>query len=216
MLPQSLTGQLFIVSAPSGVGKSTIIRGVLADRPKLKFSVSCTTRPMRPDEVPGKDYHFICRDEFLSGIKSERFLEWAEVHGQFYGTDRYPVEKWIQAGQSVLLDIDVQGARFVRSAYPVAQTVFILPPSMKVLEERLRNRATETEEQVAIRVAAAVREILESPWYDYIIINDNLQEAIEDLKAILQAGRSSRTVQAARLRSFLMSLTYPDALDLPQ
>ncbi|MGO9312768.1 MAG: guanylate kinase [Syntrophobacteraceae bacterium] len=216
MLPPSLTGQLFIVSAPSGVGKSTIIRSVLANRPRLKFSVSCTTRPMRPEEVPGKDYHFMSREEFLSGINSERFLEWAEVHGQFYGTDRRPIEKWIQAGQNVLLDIDVQGARLVRCAYPAAQTIFILPPSMKVLEERLRNRATETEEQVAIRVAAAGREILESPWYDYIIINDDLQEAIEDFRAILQAGRSSRIVQAARLRSFLMSFTYPDALNLPQ
>ncbi len=156
------------------------------------------------------------REEFLSGIKAERFLEWAEVHGQFYGTDRRPIEKWIQTGQNVLLDIDVQGARLVRCAYPAAQTIFILPPSMKVLEERLRKRATETEEQVAIRVAAAAREILESPWYDYIVINDDLQEAIEDLKAILQAGRSSRTAQAARLRSFLMSFAYPDALDPPQ
>ncbi|MGA2401098.1 MAG: guanylate kinase [Syntrophobacteraceae bacterium] len=206
MLHPSTTGQLFIVSAPSGVGKSTIIRSVSADRPKLKFSVSCTTRPMRPDEVPGKDYHFLSRDEFLSGIKSGRFLEWAEVHGRFYGTDRRPVEKWIKAGNDVLLDIDVQGARLVRCAYPAAQTIFILPPSMQALEERLRNRATETEEQRAIRVAAAWREILESPWYDYIIINDNLQEAVEDLKAILRAGRSSRAVQAARLKSFLMGL----------
>ena len=106
----------------------------------------------------------------------------------------------------MLLDIDVQGARLVHCAYPAAQTIFILPPSMQVLEERLRNRATETEEQVAIRVAAARREILESPWYDYIIINDDLQEAIEDLKAILRAGRSSRAVRAARLKNFLMSL----------
>ena len=209
MLLSSTTGQLFIVSAPSGAGKSTIIRSVLADRPKLKFSISCTTRPMRHEEVPGKDYHFLSREEFLSGIQSERFLEWAEVHGRFYGTDRRPIEKWIKAGHDVLLDIDVQGARLVRCAYPAAQTIFILPPSMQVIEERLRSRATETEEQVAVRVAAARREILESPWYDYIIINDDLQEAIEDLKAIVQAGRSSRTFQAARLRSFLISSYLP-------
>ena len=211
MLPPSTTGQLFIVSAPSGVGKSTIIRRVLADRPRLKFSVSCTTRPMRPEEVPGKDYHFISREEYLSGIQSERFLEWAEVHGRFYGTDRRPVDKWIKAGHDVLLDIDVQGARLVRCAYPAAQTIFILPPSMQVIEERLRNRATETEEQLTIRVAAARREILESPWFDYIIVNDDLQEAIENFNAIIQAARSSRAVQAARLRSFLISFTCPDA-----
>jgi guanylate kinase len=207
MLPSSTTGtgQLFVVSAPSGAGKSTIIRSVLADRPKLKFSVSCTTRPMRHEEVPGKDYHFISREEFLRGIQSERFLEWAEVHGRFYGTDRRPIEKWIKAGHDVLLDIDVQGARLVKCAYPSIRTIFILPPSMQVIEERLRGRATETEDQLAVRVAAARREVLESPWYDYIIINDDLQEAIEDLKAIVRAGRSSRIAQAAGLWSFLMS-----------
>ncbi len=211
MLPPAATGQLFIVSAPSGVGKSTIIRKVSADCPKLKFSVSCTTRTIRPEEIAGKDYHFLSRQEFLGGIGSGRFLEWAEVHGEFYGTDRHPVEQWLTAGNDVLLDIDVQGTRLVRCTYPSAQTIFILPPSMHALEERLRNRATETEEQFAIRVAAARREFLESPWYDYIIINDNLQEAVEDLKAILQAGRSSRVAQAARLKTFLMSLTHPDA-----
>ncbi len=202
MPPPATAGQLFIVSAPSGVGKSTIIRRVIAACPKLKFSVSCTTRPIRSGEVAGKDYHFLSREEFLSGISSGRFLEWAEVHGHLYGTDRRQVEKWLKAGNDVLLDIDVQGARLVRCAYPAAQTIFILPPSMHVIEERLRNRATETEEQFAIRVAAARREILESPWYDYIIINDNLQEAVEDLKAILRAGRSSRAARAAGLKDF--------------
>jgi guanylate kinase len=210
MLPPDTAGLLFIVSAPSGVGKSTIIRKVSADCPKLKFSVSCTTRQKRPEEVDGKDYHFLSREEFLNGISSGRFLEWAEVHGEFYGTDQHPVEQWLRAGKNVLLDIDVQGARLVRCAYPSAQTIFILPPSMHVLEERLRNRATETEEQLAVRVAAARREILESPWYDYIIINDDLQDAVDNLRAILQAGRSSRVAQAARLKAFLMPLTYPD------
>jgi len=150
-------------------------------------------------------------EEFLRGISAGRFLEWAEVHGHLYGTDRRLVDKWLKAGDDVLLDIDVQGARFVRCAYPAAKTIFILPPSMHVLEERLHNRATETEEQLAIRVAAARRELLESPWYDYIIINDNLQEAVEDLKAILRAGRSGRVVRAAGLKNFLMSLSNPDS-----
>lgn len=211
MLPPVTTGQLYIVSAPSGVGKSTIIRRVSADCPNLKFSVSCTTRPRRPDEIDGRDYHFLSKVEFLSGIRSGRFLEWAEVHGEYYGTDQHPVEQWLKAGKDVLLDIDVQGARLVRCAYPSAQTIFILPPSMHELEERLHHRATETEEQLAIRVAAARREFLEAPWYDFVIINDNLDEAVEDLKAIMHAGRSSRAAQAARLKAFLMSFTYPDA-----
>jgi guanylate kinase len=211
MLPPAITGQLFIVSAPSGVGKSTIIRKVSEDCPKLKFSVSCTTRPKRPEEIDGRDYHFLSRMEFLNGIKSGRFLEWAEVHGEYYGTDQYPVEQWLRAANNVILDIDVQGARLVRCSYPSALTIFILPPSMNVLEERLRSRATETEEQVAMRVAAAKREFLESPWYDYIIINDDLQEAVNDMKAILHAQRSSRVAQAARLKNFLTSLTHPDA-----
>jgi guanylate kinase len=206
MPPLATTGQLFIVSAPSGVGKSTIIRRVIASWPKLKFSVSSTTRPIRSGEVAGKDYHFLSMEEFLSGISSGRFLEWAEVHGHLYGTDRRIVEKWLKTGNDVLLDIDVQGARLVHCAYPAAKTIFILPPSMHVLEERLRNRATETAEQLAIRVAAARRELLESPWYDYIIINDDLLEAVEDMKAILRAGRSSRPIRAAGLKSFLAGL----------
>ena len=211
MPPSATNGQLFIVSAPSGVGKTTIIGRVIASSPNLKFSVSCTTRPIRSGEVDGKDYHFLSMEEFLRGINSGRFLEWAEVHGHLYGTDRRLVEKWLKAGDDVLLDIDVQGARLVHCAYPAAQTIFILPPSMHVIEERLHNRATETEEQLAIRVAGARRELLESPWYDYIIINDNLLEAVEDLKAILRAGRSNRATRAAGLKNFLMSLSNPDA-----
>lgn len=206
MSPPASTGQLFIVSAPSGVGKSTIIRKVIADCPKLKFSVSCTTRPMRPGEAPGSDYHYISREQFLHGINSGRFLEWAEVHGHLYGTDRLLIEQWLKAGDDVLLDIDVQGARLVRCTYPAAKTIFILPPSMHVLEDRLCNRATETGEQLAIRIAAARREILESPWYDFIVINDDLQEAVEDLKAILRAGRSSQGSQAPALKTLMMSL----------
>lgn len=205
MRTRPASGQLFIVSAPSGVGKSTIIGRITASCPGVRFSVSCTTRPVRSGEVAGKDYHFLSMEEFLKGIGSGRFLEWAEVHGHLYGTDGRFVEECLKAGDDVLLDIDVQGARLVRCAYPSAQTIFIMPPSMEVLEERLRNRATEGEEQLAIRIAAARREILESPWYDYIVINDDLQEAVEDLRAILRAGRSSRAAQAPRLKAFLES-----------
>jgi len=203
----STAGRLFIISAPSGVGKSTIIRRAIAACPKLQFSVSCTTRPIRSGEVAGKDYYFLSMEEFQRGISSGRFLEWAEVHGHLYGTDRRIIERWLKAGDDVLLDIDVQGARLVRCNYPAAKTIFVLPPSMHVLEKRLRNRATETAEQFAIRLAAARREILESPWFDYIIINDNLEEAVEDIKAIIRACRSARKSRAQGLKTFLTSLT---------
>lgn len=206
MVSPAYSGQLFIISAPSGVGKSTLIRNILSECPKLRYSVSCTTRPPRPEETPGIDYCFLSKKEFLSGIGSGRFLEWAEVHGQYYGTDAIPIEKWLKSGNDVLLDIDIQGARLVRCAYPSALTIFILPPSMNVLEERLRSRGTETPEQLSIRIAAAQSELQEAPWYDYIVVNDKLEEAILDLKAILRAGRCGRFVQAPRLRAFLMSL----------
>ena len=131
----------------------------------------------RSGEVAGKDYVFLSKEEFLNGIDSGRFLEWARVHGEYYGTDLNPIEKWLKSGNDVLLDIDVQGARLVRCAYPIAQTIFVLPPSLNVLEERLRNRATESEEQLAIRFEAALRELLEAPWYDYVVVNNDLQEA---------------------------------------
>jgi guanylate kinase len=205
MLPLSSSGQLFVVSAPSGAGKSTIIRAVLSECPGLKFSVSCTTRQPRADEAPGRDYHFISREEFVEGIASDRFLEWAEVHGHFYGTDAHRIEEWLGAGFDVLLDIDVQGARQVRCAYPRVRTVFILPPSLEVLEGRLTDRGTETAEQFAIRSAAARREVLDAPWFDFVIVNDVLEEAVADLKAILRSGRCRRESQASRVRAFLAS-----------
>ncbi|MFZ2448321.1 MAG: guanylate kinase [Syntrophobacteraceae bacterium] len=208
MHPPAYSGQLFIVSAPSGVGKSTLIRRILDERPKLKFSVSCTTRPPRPEEVHGKDYIFLAKEEFLNGISSGRFLEWAEVHGNYYGTDLNPVENWLKAGSDVLLDIDVQGARLVRCVYPIAHTIFILPPSLNVLEERLRNRATESEEQLAIRFATAQRELLEAPWYDYVVVNDSLEKAVADLKSVLCAARCARISQAPRLKAFLMAMMH--------
>lgn len=208
MLSSAYSGQLFVISAPSGVGKSTLIRNILAECPRLKFSVSCTTRTPRSGEVAGKDYVFLSKEEFLNGIDSGRFLEWARVHGEYYGTDLNPIEKWLKSGNDVLLDIDVQGARLVRCAYPIAQTIFVLPPSLNVLEERLRNRATESEEQLAIRFEAALRELLEAPWYDYVVVNNDLQEATSDLKAILRAGRCHRIIQAPGLKAFLNSLPH--------
>lgn len=199
-------GELFIVSAPSGVGKSTIIGKVLSTFPKLRFSVSSTTRPARPSETEGKDYHYLSVEQFRQGIDCGRFLEWARVHDHFYGTDRHIVENWLESGYDVLLDIDVQGTRQVRWTHPEAKTIFILPPSMEVLEQRLRGRATETEEQLRVRICAAKREILEASWYDYLVVNDDLQEAFQDLGAIIRACQSQSKVHSPVVKKLLMSI----------
>lgn len=203
MTDQFFEGLLFVISAPSGVGKTTLIRSVRAERPELRFSVSCTTRPPRSEEIPGKDYHFLSREEFLEGIQRNRFLEWAQVHDQYYGTDGEQIQRWLRAGDDVLLDIDVQGACQIRCTYPHAFMIFILPPSLEVLRERLEKRGTESPEQIAGRLTAARRELREAPWYDYIIVNDVLEEAVADLNAVLRSCRCHRSFQARLLKSFL-------------
>jgi len=202
-------GLLFVVSAPSGVGKTTLIQAVRQNWKALRFSVSCTTRKARPDEVSGRDYHFLSVQEFECGIQSGRFLEWAKVHGQYYGTDGEQVANWLSHGDDVLLDIDVQGTKQVLSVYPLANTIFILPPSLETLKERLQKRATESKEQIAIRLSAAATEIREAPCFDYIIENDLLDEAIADLDSILRACHCTQLHKARRLRPFLLSANNP-------
>jgi guanylate kinase len=197
------TGQLFVISAPSGVGKTTLVRLLLQELPELAFSVSCTTRPPRYGEIDGRDYHFMTREAFRIGIEAGHFLEWAQVHGEYYGTDRRPLDQWLRAGQDVLLDIDVQGARQVRCCYPRACTIFILPPALDVLEQRLRERGTESPEQLVLRLSAAGREMQESPWYDFIVVNDVLEAAAADLVAIIRAARCRRFARGDRLRAIL-------------
>lgn len=212
MLSSSQDGLLFVVSAPSGVGKTTLIRALCESWPELHYSVSCTTRAARAGEVPGKDYHFLSREDFLAGIEAGRFLEWAQVHGEYYGTDGRQVTDWLTAGDDVLLDIDVQGARQVRCAFPRAHTIFILPPSLEILRERLQNRGTETPEQLARRLAAARHEIQEAPWYEYLIVNDVLATAVADLNAVLRACRCQHRYQAPRLRPFFTAAAQPETL----
>lgn len=184
---------LFVLSAPSGGGKSTIVKQVMADLPGLVFSVSHTTRNPRPGEVDGRDYHFVSRAEFNS-IRQQQppgFLEWAEVHGNMYGTSRNEVNAHLQAGQDVILDIDVQGAvQVMDAAEPV--TIFIAPPSLAELEKRLRGRGTEREEDLLLRLENAKREISYKDKYTYLIINDVLSEAVESLRSIIIAERCRR------------------------
>ncbi len=200
-------GQLFVISAPSGVGKTTLIRRLQSSRNDLCFSVSATTRAPRPGEIEGRDYCFMSREEFVRDIRADRFLEWAHVHGEYYGTARAPIETWLQEGQDVILDIDVQGARQVRCAFPPAHTIFILPPSIDTLRERLQARRTESAEKIAGRLIVARKELAEAAWYDFIIVNDDLEEAVADLAAILRACHCKMAFQASKVRPFLRSIS---------
>jgi len=186
-------GILLVLSAPSGCGKTTILKKVMADLPGLVFSVSHTTRRPRPGEQDGRDYHFVSRDQFkvIRDQQPSGFLEWAEVHGNFYGTSRQDVETRLAEGMDVVLDIDVQGAAQIRqNAEPV--TVFIAPPSLAELERRLRGRGTESEESLAVRLANAEQEMQDADSYTYLIVNDRLDEAVRALQAVIIAERCRR------------------------
>lgn len=183
-------GLLLVLSAPSGCGKTTIVGRVMRELPGLEFSVSHTTRPPRPGEVDGVQYHFVTPAEFAA-LRDQTpcgFLEWAEVHGNWYGTSVAEVDKRRRDGKDVLLDIDVQGAAQVRlRANPV--TVFIAPPSLAVLEQRLRGRGTESEHTIAKRLENARAEMAAADGYQYLIVNDRLEEAVESLRSIVIAER---------------------------
>ena len=181
-----------ILSAPSGGGKTTIARMLLARRPDLGYSVSCTTRAPRPTEVPGRDYYFMSRAEFIAKREQGAFAESAEVHGNLYGTLRAEVERVMAGGQHVVMDIDVQGAvQFVR-AFPLSVTIFILPPSAEVLLERLRARKTESPAQLAARLQSALQELQQVDEYEYVVVNDDLERAVSSVESIIDAEVVSR------------------------
>ena len=181
-----------ILSAPSGGGKTTIARMLLSRRPDLGYSVSCTTRAPRPTEVPGRDYYFMSRAEFIAKREQGAFAESAEVHGNLYGTLRAEVERVMAAGQHVVMDIDVQGAvQFIR-AFPHSVTIFILPPSAEVLLERLRARKTESPAQLAARLQSALQELQQVDEYEYVVMNDDLERAVASVESIIDAEVVSR------------------------
>jgi len=184
-------GRLFVISAPSGAGKTTLLRGVMSSLVKLKFSVSHTTRNPREGEVDGVDYHFVSKDTFQQMIAANVFLEHAEVHDNFYGTSHASIEQELEDGFDVILEIDVQGAAILRNNSKVdAAFVFIAPPSLVELERRLRGRGTENEEKVQIRLINARTELEASSEYEYLIVNNDIDEATTLLQAIVLAERS--------------------------
>lgn len=186
------SGQLFILSAPSGAGKTTLRQAVLTRLPDLGYSVSFTTRPPRAGERNGFDYVFISPDEFEAGIRAQRWAEWARVHGHWYGTSARVLEQARAAGRDMLLDIDVQGAQQICRRFPGSVTIFIMPPSLEVLEQRLRSRGTDRPEAIALRLDNARREMDQRHGYRHILVNDDLDAAIEALMAILNSYRSPR------------------------
>ncbi len=174
-----------VMSAPSGGGKTTIARRLLGRRTDVGYSVSCTTRAPRPGERDGVDYHFLSRHEFDQKASHGEFAEWAEVHGNRYGTLRSAIREVMDRGKHVMLDIDVQGARQVTAAFPESVTIFIVPPSVEVLTARLLGRKSENEETLALRLRNARSELLEAERYQYVVENDDLEHAVQRVSAIL-------------------------------
>lgn len=183
-------GLMLVISAPSGAGKSTLIRHLTENFNNFSFSVSCTTRAPRPGEKDGREYHFLEQQEFLRRRDAGYFAEWAEVHGNFYGTPRQATEELLAAGRDVIFDIDVQGARQLRENMQQGCYVFIFPPSRQVLEARLTSRGTDSPESVARRLAAARMEIEASQQFDHWVINDDLARAQDALRAIYVAEKT--------------------------
>jgi guanylate kinase len=199
-------GSLFVVSAPSGAGKTTLCRDVRERVPGLAYSISVTTRPPRPGEIDGTDFRFVSEAEFRARLERDEFAEWAIVHGNLYGTQARPLEEALARGQDLLLDIDTQGAGQLRLRYPEAVLVFIVAPSMAELEQRLRERRSDPQHEISRRLARAREEIALWRRYDYLIVNQDVKEAMEQLAAI---------IQAERCRVTRLSLELPD-LEVPE
>lgn len=201
----SRRGCLFVLSAPSGSGKTTLVRLLLSSIDGMQFSVSFTTRPIRSAERDGVDYHFVTHEAFRDKIAAGEFLEWAEVHGNLYGTSRAETERIRASGQDILLDVDVQGADQVRKEEPDAVTVFIMPPSFEALEARLRGRRQDSSRVIEGRLEAAGREMRRYPDYHYVLINESVPETAALLKAIIVAERSRPHLLEDRIRPILES-----------
>jgi guanylate kinase len=199
-------GNLYIISAPSGAGKTSLVKALLQSEVDLSLSVSYTTRAPRPEEVDGRDYHFVNREGFEERLKQGEFLESAQVYGNFYGTSKTWINEALRASRDILLEIDSQGARQVREVFPASVSIFVLPPSLQVLEARLRNRAQDSLEVISQRLASARDEISHVGEYDYVILNDRLDRALDDLKCIVHAERLRVEKQLARHHSLLVQL----------
>ena len=185
-------GLIFIISAPSGTGKTTLVRGVMEALPCLRFSVSYTTRPPRANEQEGVDYHFISHDVFMEMIEKDQFLEWAEVLGHYYGTARVDLKALETEGVDLILDIDTQGAKKAKEKLDHVILIFLLPPSIDALKERLMGRGLDSLERIQFRLAHVKSDIEEAHWYHHIVINERIEEAVEKLKVIIITERRQK------------------------
>lgn len=199
-------GKLLIVAGPSGAGKATLVRALLAADSKVQLSISFTSRAAREGEADGRDYHFVSREEFLAMVNRGEFLEHAEVHGNLYGTSQKWINDTMAAGQDILLELDVQGAQQVRKLFADAIGIFILPPSSDVLEQRLRGRGTDSEEAILRRLANARGEVARVSEFDYVIVNQHIDEAVRDIVGIVRAERCRVSSQSERHAALIASL----------
>jgi guanylate kinase len=199
-------GRLFVIAAPSGAGKTSLVKALLERHPELHVSISHTTRPMRPTEVAGREYYFVNKDEFLALRANEAFLESAQVFDNYYGTSREPVEQQLSQGRNVILEIDWQGARLVRKAMPECSSIFILPPSRASLEERLRNRKTDSAEVIARRLRDAVGDMSHWDEFDYVVVNDDFERAVTDLGRIVEGRGEDLRADRKSLKPLLAEL----------
>jgi len=199
-------GTLYIISAPSGAGKTSLVRELVSDNEHVVVSVSHTTRAMRPGEQDGVDYHFVSKDLFLDMVESSAFLEHARVFDNYYGTSQQHVEQQLLRGHDVILEIDWQGARQVRKLFPDSLSVFILPPSREALKQRLNNRGQDSEETIERRMNDAVNEMSHYAEFDYLLVNDDFDAALHDLRCIFSANRLRQLHQERSLEKLLIDL----------
>lgn len=203
-----MSGNLFIISAPSGAGKTSLVSALLKNSTQIDLSVSYTTRQPRPGEINGKDYHFVSREAFLEMKANDEFLESAEVYGNFYGTSRSWIRQEIAKGRDILLEIDWQGAQQVRQLFPESVHIFILPPSLEALAARLKGRNQDSEEIISRRLQAAREDISHVSEFDYVIINDKLDVALQQLIAVVTAAGLQSRNQLARQATLIEQLQH--------
>jgi len=205
-----MSGNLFVISAPSGAGKTSLVHALLNINPQIDLSISYTTRNPRPGEQDGKDYHFVSRATFIAMMGRGEFLESAEVYGNLYGTSQTWISQETAKGRDILLEIDWQGAAQVRRLFPECISIFILPPSLEALGQRLKGRGKDNEEVIAKRMAAVREDVAHVAEFDYVIINDNLNEALRELNAVTLSARLKCADQLARHQVLINQLQNPE------
>ena len=199
-------GRLYVVAAPSGAGKTSLVKALMQREPRLRFSVSYTTRTARPNEVDGKDYHFVTQSRFQEMVERNEFLEYAQVFDNHYGTGLHAVQSALANGELLLLEIDWQGARQVRARVPAAHSIFILPPTRRALEERLRARSTDSDDVIQRRLGDAAHDLTHWSEFDYVVVNDQFARALDDLVAIVEERGDALAAKRPEVARFVAGL----------